>query len=162
MGENDRPDFPDRTMIVFIGIQGSGKSYYYHKYLAGGFARVNLDELKTRNREKQRFEALVWEGSSFVVDNTNPQRADRARYIIPAKEAGYHVVGYFFESRLQDCIRRNERRTGRAKLPAKVIAATSNKLELPSFEEGFDELFFIARRNERAMIRQKWREADEL
>ena len=49
------------------------------------------------------------------------------------------AIGYFFQSRLQDCIRRNDRRTGKAKLPAKAIAATSNKLEMPSREE-MDEI----------------------
>ena len=73
------------------------------------------------------------------------------------REAGYHITGYFFESRVKDCIRRNEKRTGKARVPNIAIAATSNKLELPSLAEGFDALYFIARKNEKTMIKEEWR-----
>ena len=82
-------------------------------------------------------------GKSFAVDNTNPTVDDRRRYIEPAKVAGYRVVGYFMESRLKECIARNELREGKARVPAKAIAATSNKLQVPSYEEGFDELYYV-------------------
>ena len=47
------------------------------------------------------------------------------------------------ESRLKECIARNELREGKARVPAKAIAATSNKLQMPSYEEGFDELYYV-------------------
>ena len=65
------------------------------------------------------------------------------------------------QSRLQDCIARNDRREGKEKIPAKAIAMTSNKLELPSRDEGFDELYFVANDGE-AMTISEWRENDEL
>lgn len=81
---------------------------------------------------------------NFVVDNTNPTMLDRARYIAPAREAGYRVVGYFFQSKIHDCIRRNELREGKSRVPSKAIVATSNKMELPDYEEGFDKLYFVS------------------
>ena len=33
-------------------------------------------------------------GVDYVVDNTDPAQADRARYISEAKAAGYRVIGY--------------------------------------------------------------------
>lgn len=36
------PDM-EKTMIIIIGIQGSGKSTFYHKYLSDSYVRVNLD-----------------------------------------------------------------------------------------------------------------------
>jgi len=47
------------------------------------------------------------------------------------------------QSKLQDCIARNEGREGKAKVPTKAIVFTSNNLEMPSYEEGFDELYFV-------------------
>lgn len=47
-------------------------------------------------------------------------------------------------SRLADCIARNNRRDGKARIPPQAIAATSNKLEMPARSEGFDELYFVA------------------
>lgn len=61
----------------------------------------------------------------MVIDNTNPVVAEREKYIRRAKEAGYQVVGYFTQSRLQECIARNELREGKEKIPSKAIAATS-------------------------------------
>ena len=147
-----------KQAVIFMGLQGSGKSYYYDLHFAGKFEHINLDELHTRNREMLLLQSCIEKGADFVVDNTNPAKADRARYISIAKDAGYRVIGYFFQSRLQDCIRRNDRRTGKAKLPAKAIAATSNKFEMPSREEGFDELYFVEHREDGAMLKKDWRD----
>ena len=122
----------EKTMIIIIGIQGSGKSTFYHKYLSDSYVRVNLDTLKTRHQENLLISECIRNGKSFAVDNTNPTRADRQRYIPLAQYAGYKIVGYFMESKLQACIERNNRRTGAEKLPAAAIAATSNKLQMPS------------------------------
>lgn len=132
-----------KTVVILIGLQGSGKSTFCQKYLSDGFVRVNLDTLKTRYREKLLVEECMENESNFVVDNTNPTRLDRERYIIPAKEAGYRVVGYFLESKIKDCMARNALREGKARVPEKAIAATSNKLEIPTYDEGFDELYFV-------------------
>lgn len=82
-------------------------------------------------------------GSDIVIDNTNPTAEDRKKYITKAKEHGCHIIGYFMQSHLKECTARNELREGKAKIPAKAIAATSNRLEMPSYEEGFDELYFV-------------------
>lgn len=147
----------EKTMVLMIGIQGSGKSTFYHKYLANDYVRVNLDTLKTRNREEQLVSECFREGKSFAVDNTNPTRADRQRYIPLAQYWGYKIVGYFMESKLQACIKRNNQRSGRAKIPATAIAATSNRLQLPSFDEGFDELYFV-KNDGQTMTIEEWRE----
>ena len=132
-----------KTLVVLMGLQGSGKSTFYHTHLASDYVRVNLDTLKTRAREWELVEECLAEGRSLAVDNTNPTRLDRARYIAPAKAAGYRVVGYFLESKIKACIARNALREGKARVPDKAIAATSNRLKLPSYEEGFDELYFV-------------------
>ena len=143
-----------------IGIQGSGKSTFCRQYFPG-IPRVNLDTLKTRNNERRMIESCQAQGSDYVVDNTNPTRADRARYLPEAKAAGYRVIGYFMQSRLQECIERNNQRDGKEKIPAKAIAMTSNRLELPSYQEGFDELYFVSNNGEKMEI-SEWREEDEL
>lgn len=140
-----------------MGIQGSGKSTFYHKYLADSYVRVNLDTLKTRHQEELLISECIRNGKSFAIDNTNPTRADRQRYIPLAQYAGYKVVGYFMESKLKTCIERNDQRTGTARIPATAIAATSNKLQMPSYDEGFDAIYFV-KNDGKTMVIEDWRE----
>lgn len=147
----------EKTMIIIIGIQGSGKSTFYHKYLSDSYVRVNLDTLKTRHQENLLISECIRNEKSFAIDNTNPTRADRQRYIPLAQYAGYKIVGYFMESKLQPCIERNNQRTGTARIPATAIAATSNKLQIPTYDEGFDELYFV-KNDGQTMTIEKWRE----
>ena len=150
-----------KTMIIMMGIQGSGKSEFYKQQLSAHYVRVNLDTLKTRNNERRLIDDCLSRSVSFAIDNTNPTAAVRAAYIDLAKKNGYKVVGYFMQSRLKECIERNNLREGKAKIPPKAIAATSNMLELPSRNEGFDELYFVANDGKNMTI-SDWRDDDEL
>ena len=147
----------EKKMVLMIGIQGSGKSTFYQKYLAENYVRINLDTLKTRHQENLLISECVRNEKNFAIDNTNPTRADRQRYIPLVRQAGYKVVGYFMESKLKACIERNNQRTGTARIPAAAIAATSNKLQLPTYAEGFDELYFV-KNDGQTMTIEKWRE----
>lgn len=129
--------------VLFIGIPGSGKSTFFQERFFDTHVRINLDMLKTRNREKILFEACLLAKQSFVVDNTNITTAERTRYIPLARRAGFHVVGYYFQSNLEPALRRNQRRSGKALIPAKGVIARYHKLELPDFGEGFDQLYYV-------------------
>jgi len=129
-------------MAIMIGIQGSGKSTFCNRHLTG-FERINLDTLHTRNKENIVINEAISGKKNLVIDNTNPTVKERAKYIFKGKEAGYKIIGFFMQSNLQDCITRNEQREGRGRIPNKAIACTSNKLEIPSYEEGFDSLYFV-------------------
>ena len=146
-----------KTVVILMGLQGSGKSTFYRMHLSEDFVRVNLDTLKTRYQEKLLIEECLYLQKNFAVDNTNPTRADRERYISAAKEHGYRIVGYFMESKIKDCMQRNAQREGAARVPEKAIAATSNKLEIPSYDEGFDELYFV-KNDGTTMTIEEWRQ----
>lgn len=127
--------------VVFMGLQASGKSSFYKARFFGTHVRISLDLLRTRNRERRLLELCLDTQQRFVVDNTNPQRADRAKYISPSKEAGYRVVGQYFRSSAEECLRRNsERAVG---VPEVALLSTLKKLELPTIDEGFDELWYV-------------------
>ena len=148
-----------RTMILMMGLQGSGKSTFCREILGNTYVYVNLDTLKTRHREKLLIQECMEQGKSFIVDNTNPTKEDRLRYIPIAKAAGYRVIGYFMESKLKVCVERNEQREGAAKIPSMAIAATSNRLQMPSYDEGFDELYFV-KNDGQTMTVEKWRKSE--
>ncbi len=143
-------------MILFIGIQASGKTTFYKNKLAHhGLVHVNLDTLHRRHREAIAIRDCLDSRKSFVVDNTNPEIADRKRYIPLAKSHGYEVIGIFFQSKVSDCIERNERR--KRQVPRLAIPCTSNKLQMPSYDEGFDQLYF-ARIVDKGFEITEWKE----
>ena len=138
----------EKTLVIMMGVQGSGKSTFYARYLAQDFVRVNLDTLKTRNRERLLIEECLKNERSYAVDNTNPTRADRERYIPAARERGWRVIGYLMRTKVENCLARNRGREGKARVPDVAIYATSRKLEWPSYEEGFDELYLVENNGE--------------
>jgi predicted kinase len=126
--------------IVLCGIQGSGKTTLCRERFAG-HVRVSLDELRSREREAALVRECLDAGRPFVVDNTNPKPADRARYVAPARAAGFKVIGYFVEVDAAEAFARNAERADRARIPPGSVAATARALVRPAPGEGFDELW---------------------
>ena len=87
-------------MVLFIGIQATGKSSLYLERFFRTHVRINGDMLKTRHREDLLIKACLEGKTPFVVDKMNLTRADRAAYIDLAKAAGFRISGYSFESDL--------------------------------------------------------------
>jgi hypothetical protein len=119
--------------IVLCGVQGSGKTTLYRDRFAATHEHVSLDVLRSRGREAALVAACLEEGRPFVVDNTNPTAADRARYVEPARAAGFKVVGYLVEG------------GGRSEhVGPHAAAVTARRFVRPAPEEGFDELWHAA------------------
>ena len=129
--------------VIFVGIQGAGKSTFCRERFYDSHVRINLDMLRTRRREKLLLEACLEAKQKFVLDNTNLTREKRENYIVRAKEFGFRVIGYYFQAKIENAIERNNRRAGKAKMPEKGLRSAIKKLQIPMFEEGFDELFFV-------------------
>lgn len=129
--------------IIFVGIQASGKSTFYKERFFTTHMRINLDMLRTRYREQIFVEASLKGKQPFVVDNTNPTVADRQKYIEAAKEHDFKVIGYYFQPDYELSLHRNERRQGKAKIPEIGIKSTLKNMQIPSYAEGFDELYMV-------------------
>jgi predicted kinase len=130
--------------VIFVGVQGSGKTTFYSERFFDTHVRISLDMLKTRRREQLLLATCLVAKQPFVIDNTNPLAADRARYMGAARQAGFSVVAYFFDTTLRDAIQRNNQRTGKQKIPVPAIAGAFRKLQVPTVGEGFDEVFRVA------------------
>lgn len=129
--------------IIFCGIQATGKSTFYWQRFFHSHIRISLDLLRTRHREQRLLDLCLDTQARFVVDNTNPTVADRQRYLGPARQAGYRVVGYFFQSAVQAALARNRDRPPAEQVSERGILGTRARLELPGFAEGFDELHYV-------------------
>jgi predicted kinase len=133
--------------IIFIGIQGSGKTTFYAERFLKTHVRISLDMLKTRNKERQFVQLCLATGQKFVVDNTNPTSAERKKYLEAAKEARFEVIGYFFSATMAEAMERNNTRTGKENISIIGIRATHKKMQPPTLEEGFDALYEVAIRD---------------
>ena len=129
--------------VLFIGIQGAGKSTFYRERFFDTHVRINLDMLKTRYREKVFLSACLLAKQPFVVDNTNVLAKDRAVYIEPARENAFRVHAYFFEPDVRGSIARNARRAGKGVIPVQGMLGTYKRLEPPRREEGFDRIYRV-------------------
>jgi predicted kinase len=145
-------------VILFVGIQATGKSSFYRRHFFQSHVRVSLDLLKTRRRERRFFELCLETGQPVVVDNTNPTIADRTRYIPLAREAGFRVVGYYFQSMLKEAIRRNASRPPGEQIPIPGIGGTAARLELPTLAEGFDALHYVRIGEDGDFVVEEWRD----
>jgi predicted kinase len=136
-------------MLLFIGIQASGKSTFYKERFFDTHVRISMDLLRTRNRESVFMQACLSTQQRFVVDNTNPTWAERARYIEEARKAKFRVIGYFFEPDTKASWERNEGRSKKQKIPPAGLFGTLKRLERPVMDEGFDELYRVHAREGR-------------
>ena len=127
--------------VVLCGMQGSGKTTLCRERFDGSHVRVSLDELRSRTREDALVTECLESGRPFVVDNTNPTAADRARYVAPAREAGFRVIGYLVDALTDEALARNAARPGAQRVPDRGVARTARRLLRPTPEEGFDELW---------------------
>jgi predicted kinase len=120
--------------VVLCGVQGSGKTTLYRDRFLDTHVHVSLDVVGSRSREAELLRTCLDGGTAFVVDNTNPTPADRRRYVEPAREAGFKVIGYLVEANAGEAF-------ARADVPPARVAATARSLQTPTLEEGFDELW---------------------
>jgi predicted kinase len=127
--------------VILCGVQGSGKTTLYRDRFLETHVRISMDLLRTRAREAELLAWCLRTHTRFVVDNTNPAAADRARYVAPAREAGFRVIGYLVDASPDEALGRNAQRSGRSRIPERGVADTARRLIRPALEEGFDELW---------------------
>lgn len=134
-------------LVVFAGLQASGKSAFFRERFAGTHEHVSKDLFPHNRNKNRRQEQLIRTalaaGRSVVVDNTNPTPEDRRPLVELGREHGAKVAGYFFDASVRECLRRNAGREGKARVPDVAIYATAKRLVPPASDEGFDELYRV-------------------
>ncbi len=135
-------------LIIFVGLQGAGKSTFFRTHFASTHDLVSKDLIRNNGRPARRQYLLIEEalqaGHSVVVDNTNPTAADRADLIQLGRLYKVEIIGYYFETSVSQALARNRQRSDKDRVPDIAIFATIKKLVRPTYKEGFDKLFYVS------------------
>lgn len=143
--------------VIFCGIPGCGKSSFFKERFFHSHVRISLDLLKTRHRERRLLDVCLATEQRFVIDNTNIARQHRQLYIAAAKARKFAVNGYYFQSSVADCLRRNALRSEAERVPEVAILSAAKKLEILSWDEGFDQLQYVSI-SETGFVVEEWRD----
>jgi predicted kinase len=133
-------------VVVLMGLPGAGKTTFFQQRFATTHTHVSRDLFPSNRQPARRQATLIAEalarGRSVVVDNTNASRAERLGILTEARRGGARVIGYLFDCTPAECLTRNARREGRARVPPVGIFATAKRLQAPTPGE-FDVLYIV-------------------
>lgn len=151
-------------LVLVAGVQGSGKT----TLTLGRFSdrvRINLDEIRYfykrmttgvdwrnddyrpgteplfRSIEDDCLRFNLRAGNRIVVDNTNVSRRHRAHYLALARTMRKSIGLVYLDLPLDTCLSRNRARS--AYVPEPVITEFFQMRELPTVDEGFDQLHLV-------------------
>ena len=134
--------------MILIGLQAAGKSTFRQSRFDATHVVVSKDHFRNDRRPSLRQELLLREalsaGKSVVVDNTNVRLEDRLALLRLAGEFAIPVIGYFVRSTLAESLERNALRQGKARVPDKGVTFTAKAFVVPSWSEGYAELYDVA------------------
>jgi len=67
-------------------------------------------------------------------------------------------VGYYFQSQPQGAKERNRQRTASKQVPVVDILGTYSRLELPSYAESFDALYYVRIADDGEFCVERWQD----
>ncbi|GAA5869573.1 hypothetical protein JCM3774_005483 [Rhodotorula dairenensis] len=172
--EDDHPP----EVVIFVGYPGAGKTSFFKTHFAPkGYVHINQDTLRSRQACLDRMESCLSASppQSCVIDNTSPSRSVRLEYLarvrrlFPAQShSRVRVRCFYFTAPIELAMHNSvyralcepvDRGNGKLREVLPLIAFTSFRanLEIPTVDEGFDEVKKINFKFEgTAEQRQKW------
>lgn len=142
--------------IIFCGLSATGKSSFYRNHLSPlGYVHINQDSLKSLERCMTMAKKSWAESKNCVIDNTNVEKATRARWIELCREHRVTPLILHFDLPLEHVFHNNKFRklarsdAGGGSVTDMIIYMQRKKWQPPSSDEcGDGHLFtvnFVAR-----------------
>ncbi|CAJ1894937.1 unnamed protein product [Cylindrotheca closterium] len=129
-------------MILLIGLPGSGKSTFSNLLVEAmpyKFARINQDQLGTRQKCIKAANEALDDNKCIILDRCNFDSAQRSTWFDLAKKRKIPVYGLALQVPkllcIQRCQGRGNHETVAAKDAAKVVNIVARGFQLPSKEE---------------------------
>lgn len=149
------------TLILLVGLPGSGKTTYAERYISKHRNTVHLSSDKIRkelwgdeatqgdnNEIFGRMQARAVDGLNFgydvIYDATNMTRKDRAR-IISACPKFARIEAHIIWAPIETCIERDA--TRKRTVGKEVIDRMLKRFQAPYYDEGIDEINIIRPEN---------------
>ena len=154
-----------KTLVVLIGLPLAGKSTLTKRLLNEGYSVVSNDSIVeaigTGSNFQEKLESvsvgevhhylmqhlyhLIDNGENILIDQTN-LTADTRSHWLDKVSGDYRKVAVFVEVTVDEALKRNQQRfTESGKLiPEDVIRDMHSRIEMPTADEGFDEIHVIS------------------
>jgi len=145
---------PKGTVVLAIGLPGSGKSSWFKRHNITPLSSDLLRALLFDDPTEQRYQDLIFSNLRSMlkarliarrpmnyVDATNLTPHERQSWIKLAKDFGYEVQAVFFDVPAEVCLERNQRRD--RVVPEEIMRRMAAKLRPPTFEEGFAKITVV-------------------
>lgn len=129
--------------VVLIGVAGSGKTAFCKKFLPY-HEHISLDNIKDHDREEEfkLIDRILQDGKNIVIDDTNLTRKIRNDHIVRIKKHNARIIAVFFDLSMQRIKLQNAGRE--RKLEDHILFHMKKQLDLPSNDEGFEEIRVVS------------------
>ena len=144
-------------LTLLVGLPGSGKSTYAKKYLEKDNIILSSDVIRGEifnDENDQSNNALVFStlysrakqilesGKNVVIDATNCSKFDRKRVLDNFSDMPLIRVAIVIKTPIDECEKRDKERN--RTVGRQVIDKFNTKFEMPTKDEGFDEIIIIS------------------
>ncbi|XP_063932692.1 uncharacterized protein F21D5.5-like [Zophobas morio] len=137
-----------QEVVIMVGGPGSGKSYFCkNNLISKGYVHVSRDKLGTWQKCAKLLEDCIQRKQSVVIDNTNPDKESRQRYIDVAKRHGILCRCFVMTTTHRHAKHNNRFRemTDKSHVAVGDLVLNSYKkgYQEPELTEGFSEIIKI-------------------
>lgn len=142
----------DVRFVLLVGIPACGKSSIGEILEASGYKRFNADSIRgelsggdesnTKNEGKvwpllyERLDKAIADGHKILIDNTNVSLKSRSSYVSRTQKIGCTLDIIVLDVPLEECLKRNQKRSRQVPEPAMQRMAATLKREFPTAAEG--------------------------
>ena len=144
-----------QRIIITVGLAGSGKSTWLADRGINAISSDSVRAILKDDATDQTIHGRVFATMRYLLrqrlasgrpesylDATHLTRAERKPYIDIARWYGCEIEAWFFDTSLEECLRRKAAR-GRV-VPPEAIYAMAEKLQPPELAEGFTRIQMIS------------------